>query len=620
MKTIYLDFETYYSKEYSLRKMTPVEYILHPEYATIGCAVIEDDDDPFWLEGDGISHYLRKLDVSKCRVVSHNALFDMSILAYRYQLYPRLSVDTMSMARALLSHILPGGSVSLEKVGQTLGVGEKGTALQSVLGMSLDEIKQAGRYKALVEYALNDVQMCRGIYKKLVKDFPPEQFIINDMLIRMVTQPQFVINLDKLHAHLSSLVAQKQNLLDRIGVDKEDLMSNDKFALALQALGVEPVKKISVRTGEETWAFAKTDAFMSDLEFHENQDVQALVAARLGHKSTLEETRTQRFIDIANVTWDGTHSWMPIPLQFSGAHTHRFSGGWRINPQNLPSRGVTLLRESLEAPPGYVVVTCDASQIEARLTAFLCEQTNLLKQFEKGEDVYSVFASDIYETKVTKQDKEKRFLGKTSVLGLGFGMGHKKFFQTVRIQAAAQGLDLQFDENEAKRVVNLYRNKHAKIYETWSSLNDAINDMMTGHTDGRTLGPCVFEKGAIRLPSGLRLFYHDIKWDSEFKTWSFTYGGKRKHIYGGKILENIVQALDIICVMSAALRIKKRTAQFGYNLAHQVHDEIVYVVREEHADEIKQILLEEMARRPEWGVNLPLAAEAGIGQNYAQAK
>lgn len=600
--------------------MTPVEYILDAQWQTIGCAVIEGDGAPFWLEGDTIADYLHKLSVETCRVVSHNALFDMSILAYRYQLYPRLSVDTMSMARALLSHILPGGSVSLDKVGQTLGVGEKGTALQNVAGLSLEQMKQTRLYEPLVDYALNDVAMCRGIYKKLAPSFPPEQFIINDQIIRMVTQPQFVINQYKLHQHLSSLIAQKQSLLDRIGVDKQDLMSNDKFALALQAMGVEPEKKLSVRTGEETWAFAKTDKFMSDLELSDNPDVQALVAARLGHKSTLEETRTERFLKIAQATWDGEHAWMPIPLRFSGAHTHRFSGDWKINAQNLPSRGITLLRESLEAPPGYVVLTCDASQIEARLTAFLCKQQNLINQFENGEDVYSVFASDIYGETVTKKDKVKRFLGKTCILGLGFGMGHKKFFQTVRIQAAAQGLDLQFDENEARRVVNLYRNKHAKIYQTWSELNDAIHDMMTGHVDGRTLGPCVFEKGAIRLPSGLRLFYQDIKYDTEFQTWSFTYAGKRKHIYGGKILENIVQALDIICVMSAALRVKKRIAHYGYNLAHQVHDEIVYIVREEHADEIKQILLEEMSRRPDWGQGLPLSAEAGVGANYADAK
>lgn len=617
MKTIFLDFETFYSKEYSLRKMTPVEYILNEQYQTIGCAVIEGDGAPFWMRGDAVADYLRRLPADECRIVSHNALFDMCILAFRYGVYPKLSVDTMSMARALLSHVLPKGSVSLDNVGEFLEVGKKGTALQSVMGLRLQEIKSLGRYQGLIDYALNDVQMCQRIYKRLAPDFPAREFVINDMIIRMATQPQFVVNQDKLYAHLSSLLAAKESLLERVGVSKSDLMSNDKFAEALENLGVTPPTKISLTTGKETWAFAKTDYGMSELEAHPNPDVQALVAARLGHKSTLEESRTQRFISIAQATWDGEHSWMPIPLRYSGAHTHRFSGDWKINAQNLPSRGSTLLRESLEAPPGYVVLTCDASQIEARLTAWLCGQKNLLAQFEKDQDVYSIFASDIYGMPVTKKDKEKRFLGKTSVLGLGFGMGAAKFQQTVRIQAAAQGIEMEFDEKEAQRVVGLYRNKHDDIKETWRILNDAIPGVANGNIN-YALGPCVFGKEEIKLPSGLKIFYRGLKYEHD--KWKFTYAGKEKHIYGGKILENIVQALDRVCVMDAALRVKARTHNMGIRLAHQVHDEIIYIVPTSLAEEIKCIVLEEMARRPTWAPDLPLAAEAGIGSNYADAK
>lgn len=624
MRTIYLDFETFYSKEYSLRKMTPIEYILNEQYETVGCAIIDDQlsSDARWLWGDAVADYLRKLPVEECRVVSHNALFDMCILAFRYQLYPRLCVDTMSMARALLSHELMGGRVSLDNVAKHLEVGRKTEGLSNVLGLRRAEIRERAHLsKPLIAYALNDVSMCRDIYEKLAPRFPPKEFVINHMVIEMATRPQFALNVDKLYAHKAMLAAEKQTLLERVGLAKEDLMSNDKFALALQRLGVEPPRKISPTTGEETWAFAKSDPGMIDLEEHENPEVQALHAARVGHKSTLEESRTQRFIDISTVTFDGKQSWMPIPLRFSGAHTHRFSGDWKVNAQNLPAgRGgkSALLRESLEAPEGHEVLTCDASQIEARLTAWLCGQWDLLGQFERDEDPYSLLASDIFGETITKKQKAKRQVGKRAELGLGFSAGHKVLFRALVADCREMNLDLDIDLEFAQRVVNIYRRKRNNIVNRWSWLNDMIPRIANGTAAGERFGPCVFEKEAIKLPSGLHLRYHELRYMN--REWTFTYAGKRKKLYGGKMLENVVQALDRICVMDAAVRVRQRCKEYGIPLAHQVHDEIVYVPRSEVIKDVRVIIEEEMARRPEWGPDLPLAAETGTGANYGDAK
>jgi len=616
MRKVFIDFETFYSKTFSLRKITPPEYIMDPQFETIGCGIAEDNNLPYWVNGSDVQRALDELRLHECAVVGHNMLFDGIILAWRYQQRARLFVDTMAMARALLSYVLPRGSVSLSNTGTYLGIGVKGTAVHNVIGMNAEAIRAAGLLESYAEYCCNDVAMTRAIYEKLAPSFPAREFIIADMIMRMAIEPQFQVDENKLHLHLATIQAAKQNLLDRVGIDKKDLMSNDKFALALERLGVEPPKKVSPTTGKVTWAFAKTDEGFAALEDDPNPDVQALHSCRVGHKSTLEESRTERFIAISRATGGA----MPIPLRFSGAHTHRFSGDFKLNMQNLPSRGNKLLRESLKAPDGYVVVTVDAAQIEARLTAWLSGQWDLVDQFERGEDVYSIFASDIYGFVVTKKNKKERFLGKISVLGLGFGMGAAKFQNTVRIEAHKNGFEVDVDLLEAERIVNLYRFKNREIKNTWHWLQNHIPAIANGQAEGIKFGPCVFEKQAILLPNGLRLRYEGLHYkDNE---WCFTWGGNLRRIYGGKMLENIVQGLDRVHVMEAALRIQVRSYELGLNLplAHQVHDELVYVVPAEREVEVRALCLEEMERRPSWGPDLPLAAEAGAGPSYGEIR
>jgi DNA polymerase I-like protein with 3'-5' exonuclease and polymerase domains len=112
--------------------------------------------------------------------------------------------------------------------------------------------------------------------------------------------------------------------------------------------------------------------------------VQALVAARLGNKSTLEETRTQRFIDISK------RGLLPVPIRYYAAHTGRWGGDDKINLQNLPSRGpnAKALKRSIIAPEGHMIVEADSAQIEARVLAWLAEQEDLVTAFTNKEDVY----------------------------------------------------------------------------------------------------------------------------------------------------------------------------------------------------------------------------------------
>ena len=615
MKQIVLDFETYYDQDYSLRKMTPVQYINDPRYETIGCAVKEGDGKSFWLTDQELRAYLAGLP-EKVTVISHNALFDMCILSWVYDYVPTIMVDTLGMARAWLGHKLK--SLSLDSVARHLELGIKGGTVHKVQGMSLAAIKAAGFYAEYAEYSCNDADLCWDIYRAFIKQgFPVQEIAVMDTVLRCAVKPAFVLDQTMLAEHLNYTIARKADLFARSGLDsRDDLMSNDKFAEALRRLGVEPPTKISLTTGKETYAFAKTDQAFMDLEEHESSDVQALVSARLGIKSTIEETRTQRLISISQLTWRGNKqaSLIPMPLRYSGAHTHRLSGDWKLNMQNLPRGGT--IRKAIKAPQGKKVVACDASQIEARIAGWFCGASDLTNAFANKEDVYSSFASRVFNRPVNKKENPvERFIGKTAVLGLQYGLGWTKFQKTVAMQSKAQvGQEVVLSDEEASRVISTYRNTYHQIPKMWSLLNNLI-PQMTGKNFHYELGPLVFEHERIRLPSGLYLNYHGL--ENKNGQWWFTYGGKPKYLYGGKMLENIVQGLARISVMDAAVRVRRR---IGSQLHLQVHDELVYVVDEPIASSVLSVVHEEMCRRPVWGVDIPLDAEGDIAQSYGDAK
>jgi DNA polymerase len=620
---IYMDFESYYDREYSLRKMTPVEYILDPRFDCIGCAVIEGHGGAaVWYDAKEFAQYISTLKGRQARgekfiVVSHNALFDMCILVWKYMLLPDAMIDTLGMARALIQY--DNRSLSLAKVAEYLGLGQKGNTIGQVAGMSADDIKRAGLWDDYVAYATNDVALCRYIFLMLKEKFPPAEYEVMDMVIRAACVPRFVLDVDLLHEHLAEVRANKETLLSRVNVEKEDLMSNPKFAQALMNLGVVPPTKISMNTGLETYAFAKTDPGMIELEEHENPDVQALTAARLGFKSTQEETRTERLIAIANLEWPGkVKHRMPVPLKYSGAHTHRFSGDWKLNLQNFKRGGA--LRKALVAPPGFKVVVADAAQIEARLVAWLAGADKLTEAFAGGRDVYCEFASTIYDRTITKTDKLERFIGKTGVLGLGYGVGPDKFRAAVKAGSRIQlGEEVDVGIDGSQNIVDAYRKRMApEVPKAWYKLDKLLVDMRDGNRV--EFGPCIIEKEAILLPNGLRLHYPRMG-RSSMGEWECTFAGNKKYIYGGKLYENICQALARCLITDAARRVKKRFPGKAWaNFAHQVHDELIYVVPDAAAEEMKQVLLEEMTRGSKWSVGLPLASEADIAQAYGLAK
>jgi DNA polymerase len=623
MDIVTIDFETYYDKDFSLSKMTTEQYVRSPLFEIIGVGVKVNDYPTDWYSGDNPGKFLNSLDYSKRAILCHNTAFDGAILSWHFGISPRLWLDTLGMARPL-HNVTVGGS--LAKLAAYYGLGKKGDEVVAALGKRKADFTEADLAQ-YGEYCKNDVNMTKQLFDKLKVGFPSSELLVIDQTLRMYTDPVIELDVPLLEKHLEEVRTRKRTLIQDLGQGmggaqavQDMLMSNDKFAEYLKRLGVEPPTKTSLKTGKESWAFAKTDKGMTDMLEHVDERVQAAVSARLGVKSTLEETRTENLIGVAG------RGKLPIMLNYYGAHTGRFSGGDKLNLQNLPSRGNTTIRRALKAPPGQMLISCDSSQIEARTVAWLAGQEDLLVAFRDKRDVYSEFATEVYGRAITKADKIERFVGKTCVLGLGYGMGAEKFRRTLEIGQG--GINVVIDINEAERIVRLYRQKNWKIVQFWQKCGAALKDMLYG--GGNELHPKVrYDKGGIILPNGFRVQYPALRetangfmYISDARTYQKALKDRVltgsppddiawTRIYGGKVTENIVQAL-------AALVIREQMAAAGlhFKVAFQVHDEIIVAVPEDNAlaDQAKLEAL--MSTAPKWAPDLPVACESGMAANY----
>ena len=624
MLRIFFDLETYYDKQsYTLGKLSPIEYVLDERWETLGCGVAIEHEPAFLLKQDEIAGFLRSIK-QPYAAISHNALFDACVLAYRYNIHPDGLLCTLSMARALLLHRVPNGRLSLANLLKFLGFTPKGEFIHNMSGKHWHDLERdAGLLMAWTGYTLNDVEGCRSIFFHLAPEFPKSEALIMDRVIRMATQPVLHANMEALSAYISVLLHRQQELLARVNHERTELMSNLQLAELLRELGIEPPTKISPTTGKETYAFAKSDeAFVALLE-HDDPDVQTLVSARLGVKSTIEETRSRRLFNIAiNTNASFQAPLLPCPLRYSGAHTHRYSGDWKLNMQNLGARKGKEIRTAIVAPEGYTIVAVDAAQIEARLTAWLAGEMTLLEQFANGDDVYRNFAAEIFQVKDARDvSKTQRFVGKTCILGLGFGMSAKKLLYTITNLARDQKIDISWVTPEScDKWVQVYRTQFRRIKDYWNTLDWVIGLMAQGRADGMQIGPCKVEGTTIISPGGLRLYYHDLHLNDERK-YVYRYGQFVKGIYGGKLTENVVQHLDRQHVVEAGIRTELRARQLGVpdpRVLLNVHDENVHCVPDEYAQTMALVALGEMMWNPPWAEGLPLNAEVKLGRNFGE--
>jgi len=596
MNILTIDFETYYAVDFSLTKLTTEEYVRDDRFGVIGVAVKENEGEPQWFSGtkEETKEWLNQFDWDNSFALAHNAMFDSAILSWTFGIKPRAWFDTLSMARA--SDGLDAGN-SLAKLATRYNLGVKGTEVVEAKGLRRADFSrnQLDNYGG---YCKNDVTLTYDLFQILLTRFSLHELKLIDLTLRMFYDPVLFLDTPLLEQHLMQVKARKDKLLAACISDKDTLMSNPKLADLLISLGVEPPMKESPANGKQTYAFAKNDEGFKELAEHPDERVQAIVAARLGTKSTLEETRTERFIAISK------RGRMPVPLRYYAAHTGRWGGDDKLNLQNLPRK--SLLKDAIVAPDGYVLIDADSSQIEARTVAWLSGQNDLVAAFEDKEDVYKIMASSIYGKTQDEITDGERFVGKTTILGAGYGMGATKFGIQLKT------FNVEIDDAEAARIIQVYRDTYPYIPKLWKEANSSLDALRVKKTAQVGCQPqaLTLTQNGFLLPSGLYLNYPDLQKDEDDQ-YSYASRRGRIKIYGGKVIENLCQALARCIIGEQMLRIAKR-----YRVALTVHDAVMSVVPEGQEEEALLYINECMRWRPSWATTLPLACELGIGKSY----
>jgi DNA polymerase len=627
LQIVTLDFETYFSAEYSLKlkKYNTSGYIRDPQFKA-QCVAIKMGDDPVvWIAGERVPVALKFVNWSKSALLCHNTAFDGYILAYHYGIIPAYYLDTLSMARAIHSNSI---GASLSAVSRYYGVGNKLpdilNSTKGVRDLPPNTLTKLGTYCAV------DTELCRKIFDIMRVNFPEREFDLIDLTLRMFCEPKVILDLPLVLEALDEEVTSRQKKMDAAGVDITTLRSDQQLAEALTQAGLpaeEVPRKWSVKQEKEVWAFAKGDLEFTALREHPNQAVRALVDGRLAAKTSYGESRALRFLEAGK---DGK-PW-PILLNYCGAHTTRWTGGDRMNPQNLKRGGK--LRKAVMAPPGYVIIACDSSQIEARVVSWLADHHKMLHAFKTwddgtGPDVYKLMASKIYGKPLETITKEERFVGKVVVLGAGYGMGADKYEYT--LAAGLMGPPMVVPNNECRQIIGLYRSDNPEYPKLWQLMDHCLFYM----TNKKKHSYKVLEMTddfRILLPNGLYLNYPGLEGDynpnteviSNYRYYTLEEQEKRQRlkgderdeikgskIYGGLLTENVTQALARLIVADQMLTISKELP-----VVTMTHDEVVCIVKEAEAEQAAQFMLTEMRKPPSWCMDLPLNAEVEYGVRY----
>ena len=606
-KLITLDFETYYDKEYGLKKFTTEEYIRDPRFEVIGVAV-KADNTMHWCTGthDEIKTFLQGFDFEHNFALGHNMRFDAAILSWVFDIHPLGLFDTMGMAQIV--HGLTE-SVSLANLSTLYGLGEKGTEVLNAIGKKRSDFT-ATEMAAYSRYCMNDVELTYKLFHALKNKSTAQELKLIDLTMRMYTEPKLELNKGLLVRHLAEVVDKKEKLLAQANVAKEDLMSNPKFAELLRQHGVEPPMKTSPSTGEDTYAFAKTDEGFKELLEHENPTIQVLANARIGNKSTIEETRTENFINIAN------KGKLPVPLKYSGAVvSHRWSGVDGINLQNLPR--TSELRRAICAPKGYKLVASDLSNIELRLAYWFAKSHSKIQQIKDGIDLYKQSASDITSTPYNEVNKDLRFIFKVVNLSGIYGVGANKMHSILKQGGVKKEL------NEVKNIVYAYRKANPELVQAWADAGTMLDAVRAGQYYTMGNGGIIesYENEGMLKPNGMVLHLPNLRklQTATGESWAYDKLMGRsiipEYIHPAKVFQRCIQSLARDIIAEQLIQVSKK-----YPVVMTVHDELVMLCKESEVDECKAYVEQCMTTAPEWCSDLPLGCEVGVGDNYMDAK
>lgn len=607
-----LDFETYFSKQYTLKKLTTEEYVRDERFETLLLGVRSPAGEYFWVEKPAVPQFLASVDWSKCAILAHHAHFDGLILSHHYGVTPHAWIDSLGMARLVVG---PHVRVGLDSLAALFNLKGKTVPYEHFEGRNFNQCDRALLDK-LGAGCCHDVQLTWDIFNKLSASFPVGEYRINDFTIRMFTEPCLRADLSLLGEVWHEENKRRTAFLAELDVTAKDLASAEKFSALLRAEGVEPAMKAG-RRGPIP-ALAQNDDFMRSLADHASERVQMLAEMRLAQKSTGGQTRAERYGNMA------TRGALCVYLLYCGAHTTRWSGGDKSNFQNL-KRG-SKLRKAILPPEGHALSVVDLSQIECRLLNFIAGQWDVIEAFEKGADPYTPIASKFYGEDVRKPSKadppdvafamsQKRGTGKQLELSCGYGAGAETIKQTAKL--GIYGPPVYLSDEQSIFARDLYRSTHPEVVALWKEAEKMLFALERRQSFlwRRVLQ---LHDGKIYLPNGTALNYQTLHRhqpeDGEKSFWRLQTRKGFAKMYGAKLVENVIQALARVVISDAMLAVYQKHKLRPVMTAH---DEIVYALKKDGRElSIFDGICTILKTPPAWLPGIPLDAEGGVFERY----
>lgn len=539
---------------------------------------------------------------------------------------------------------------------------------KDLVDVARDAIKFFEDYRA---YCIHDTEICYAALQYFIKLLPVNEIKFQDMMSRCYLYPRLALDADVLHKEKRRLDKRRlekvRPVADKyfdgnIETAKEYLRSKRLFGVLLKSMGgvtdqdifdansrdeeieyafIIPTK-VSEKTGKVDYAFSLTDE-----SFHKLADLspelREVCDARMEMASSIEHSRTQRFID--STEWETKFG---LPYKISGAATHRLSGEMSLNVQNLSSGRkegqTTALRDSICSPDdNHTIVVSDSSQIELRITGFMANETILLNAFKHSQDVYSVTAELIYgvpwqdinagRKAGDKQMAHYRTIGKVTSLGGIYGIGWAAFMDYASVVG---GVTLTKDE--ARDIIKKFRDSYPALPQFWRLCGKVLDHMLAGGSGyfGGPTGKLFFYDGNYQIhgktvpsiigPDGMRLSYYKLskrrrEYDDGSVRENFAYWGLKEgryqwvYIHSSKLTENVGQYLAFALMKWQGLKINER-----YPTSLNTHDEWGLLVEDKELYPAISYVMESMRTVPEWLDGLVVDCECEMGRQYGKCE
>jgi hypothetical protein len=595
LRTIAIDLEAYYDRNFSLKTWGSVNYLAHPQGDIYLMAAVSDDG----LRWAGRPEDFDWSLVKGARVIAHNASFDAALFKVRPQLPRPREIN----CTAALSAWCGSGRSLLVASNNLLGLKISKAPRDAMSGRSWEGLSSEEQ-EALTQYCLSDAQRCLELWQQHSGKWPADEQRLSALTIEMGFHGVFIDQ-----AALEKAITRSQELFEHSSKDlpwDAPILSNKKCATRCRELGLWIPESFDKKSPERArWE----EEYSGDHAF-----VRALSDCRIAHGLRLKlEAMRRRIMPDGRLNYD---------LRYGGAHTMRWTGGGGLNMQNLHKKPWhdIYLRALLIPEPGKIFIVADLSQIEPRVLAWMVGDEGLLELLRRGYGCYEAMALSWgmwngAAGTLKKSDPALYEFMKSMTLGCGYGMGADKF----RTKCAEVGIEMSPEEAQTR--INLYRFRNPLVVHQWHQFDQELQR----HLRKR--------EATLYLPSGRALHYPNLRRRRRPPTMKVdpvtgkvtiipgkeeivadVYGEKGAEtisLWGGVIAENAVQSLARDVFAGGLLRLDKA----GIRVVLHAHDEVLCEV----APDVKPRDIEALLTvSPRWAKNLPLGAEAKEIPHYVK--